>query len=417
MRSFASKTSVLSLTAILCSAFSGASPTQAAEAKLTPSLAVSEEYNDNVLDSATDRRSDFITRVQPGMALRYRAPSLNGDVSYSFDYQNYARRTVENEENHYLNLRATAEVVKNLFFLEVSDTLSRVSLDATRDVTTESLYANLTDQNRAIVSPYLLWRLGEKSTLKTGYRFTDTSYWSSPGVDKREHRAFAEINHDPAARLNFNLGYAWSRSRSEPLDFDQHDLHAGIRYEYLEKSLLFGGLGNSWQAPSVGSSVSNPFWNAGITRDFGYLLATLETRVEYTEDPLTLSNKTTSYSLSMEKPLQHGTVGVSSAYRKYVDTLGAFSRERRKAEVGGFWRGELSPRLSATVTVSGDKVTRQTLQNYAYHLNSGAGLSYSFNDDITASLNYSYVEYRRDLDSTADSRWTNRVVLTVKKLF
>lgn len=395
----------------------GVLPASAAEVKLTPSLAVTEEFNDNVRDSATDRRSDFITRVQPGVAFMYRAPSVNGDLSYSFDYQNYARGTVENEENHYLDLRATAEVVKNFFFLELSDTLSRVSLDVTRDVTTESLYANQTDQNRASISPYLLWRLGEKNTLKTGYRFTDTSYWGSPGIDKREHRVFAEFNHDPTARLNLNLGYAWARSMTEQLDYDQHDLHAGFRYEYLEKSFLFGGVGNSWQAPSVGSNVSSPFWNAGISRDFGHLSATLETRVEYTEDPLAISTKTTSYSFSMEKPLQHGAVGVSIAYRKYVDTLEAANRERRKAEVGGFWRGELSPRLNATVTVSGDKVSRESVQDYAYHLNSGASLSYNFNYDITASLNYSYIEYRRDLENSANARQTNRVILSLRKVF
>ena len=395
----------------------GVLPASAAEVKLTPSLAVTEEFNDNVRDSATARRSDFITRVQPGVAFMYRAPSVNGDLSYSFDYQNYARGTVENEENHNLNLRATAEVVKNFFFLELSDTLSRVSLDVTRDVTTESLYANQTDQNRASVSPYLVWRLGEKNTLKTGYRFNDTSYWGSPGIDKREHRAFAEFNHDPTARLNLNLGYAWAMSMTEQLDYDQHDLHAGFRYEYLEKSFLFGGFGNSWQAPSVGSNVSNPFWNAGISRDFGHLSATLETRVEYTEDPLAISTKTTSYNLSMEKPLQHGAVGLSSAYRKYVDTLEAANRERRKAEVGGFWRGELTPRLNATVTVFGDKVSRESVQDYAYHLNSGAGLSYSFNYDITASLNYSYIEYRRDLENSANARQTNRVILSLRKVF
>ena len=201
------------------------------------------------------------------------------------------------------------------------------------------------------------------------------------------------------------------------LDYDQHDLHGGFRYEYLEKSFLFGGVGNSLQAPSVGSNVSNPFWNAGISRDFGYLSTTLETRVEYSEDPLAISTKTTSHNLSMEKPLQNGSVGVFSAYRKYADTLDAASGQRRKAEVGGFWRGELTPRLNATLTVSGDKVSRQSLQDYAYHLSSWAGVSYSFNDGITASLKYSYIEYRRDLESSANAKQTNRLILDLKKVF
>ena len=404
------------LTAVACAALYGADPVVAADFTFTPTVSVSEEFNDNILDSATDKKSDFVTRLQPGAAAAYRGPSLNGDLSYNFDYQNYARRTKDDEENHYLASRGSAELLKNFFFLDVSDTLSRVSLDVARDVTAESPYANQTDRNRANVSPYLLWRLGETSTLKTGYRFIDTSFWGSPGIDRREHVGFAELSHNPAARLSLSGGYTFASISTDVVDYDQHDLSAGFRYEYADKSFLYGGIGNSWQEFTDSRSASNLFWHAGVNRDFGFLMATLETRVQYTDDPLAVSTEETTYRVSMEKALHKGAIGLSSSYTEYQDTLTDGS-ERRKGEVRGFWRAELSQGLITSLVLIGDRVSQKTLMDYPYHFSGSAGLSYLFNYDITGSLNYSYIDYRRELDSAADSRQTNRVILALKKIF
>jgi len=402
--------------AVLSAAVCSALPALAADFRFTPVLSLSEEFNDNMLNTAHDRQSDFITRLQPGAAALYRGPSLNGELSYNFDYQNYARGTREDEKNHFLALRGSAELVDNFLFLEASDTLSRVSLKVTRDVTSESAFANQTDQNRGSFSPYLLWRLGSKSTLKTGYRFTDTSYWGSPGIDKREHRGFADLSHEPLARLQLSAGYAFGRAATDLVDYDQHDLSSGFRYEYAEKSHLYAGIGNSWQSFSDTRSASNLFWHAGISRDVGFAVGTLETRAQYAEDPLTVSTKETSYSARLERALQHGALGISSSYSKYLDTRGG-AGVRRKAVVGGFARYEMTPRLNASLALTGDKVSRETVDDYAYRLNGTAGLDYGFNYDISASLNYSYIVYRRDWESAADAKETNRVVFAVRKAF
>ena len=407
---------LLLLAAILCATVSAALPALAADFQFTPSLSLSEEFNDNILDTAVGKRSDFITRLRPGAAMIYRAPSLNGDLSYNFDYHYYARGTRENEKNHLLALHASAALVDNFFFIEGSDTLSRVPLDVARDVTGESLFANQTDQNRGSVSPYLLWRLGGKGTLKTGYRFTDTSYLGSPGIDRREHKAFADLSHEPAASLQIYAGYAYASVATDLDDFDQHDVSSGFSYEYADKSFFYGGIGNSWQAFSDMRRTSSLFWHAGISRDFSSLVAKLETRVQYAEDPLTVSTKETSYRASLEKALQHGTVGVSSSYSKYLYTTTG-SRERRTAAVSGSARYEMSPRLGVSVALTGDKVSRETLLDYAYHFSGTGGVSYGFNHEIRVLLNYSYIEYRHELDSATDARQTNRVVVEVRKVF
>ena len=147
---------------------------QGAEFEVHPSLAVSEEFTDNVFETPTNRISDYITRVLPGIALSYRAPALTGDLNYVFDYRHYARNTRGDETTHELSAKGHLTAVENFMFLDVSDEYQRVSLDVTRDVTKESLFLNQSDRNVATVSPYLTFNPTERILVKTGYRFIDT---------------------------------------------------------------------------------------------------------------------------------------------------------------------------------------------------------------------------------------------------
>lgn len=72
----------------------------AAEVQFHPSLAVSEEFTDNVFLTEHDKVSEYITRVLPGFSLAYQAPVLTGDISYTFDYRHYARGTQSDEITH-----------------------------------------------------------------------------------------------------------------------------------------------------------------------------------------------------------------------------------------------------------------------------------------------------------------------------
>lgn len=394
----------------------GAVPAAAGDLTFTPLLTLSEEYNDNVLEAAHDKKSDFITRVQPGAALRYGSRFLTGDLSYNFDYHYYARGTSDEEKNHYATLHGTAEILENFLFLEVSDTLSRVSLDVTRDVTGESLFANQSDQNTAVVSPYLLWRLGEKGTLKTGYRFRDTTYWGSTAISKRENQGFADAALEISPKFSLSAGYGFAAVSTDIIDYDQHDLNTGFKYEYADKSFIFGGIGNRWQRFSGSRDASNLFWNGGISRDFGQLVATVQTKVVFTEDPLAVSTKENTYEGSLEKTLDHGAAGGAIGYTKFTDTTSS-TPDRKKAYLNGFLRYELAPRLSGSLMLVLDRVSRRAATDYAYHLSGTAGVSYAFNYDVTASLSYSYIDYRRDWESAADARTTNRLILALKKLF
>ncbi len=391
-------------------------PASAADGEFRPSLSISEEVNDNVFETPNNKRREFITRVQPGFTSRYQAPLWNWDAAYTFDYRTYARNSRNDEFTHNASLRGTVALIENFLFLDVADTYQRVTLDVTRTAATESsLFLNQTDQNNATVSPYAIWRLGEKGTLKTGYRYGDIRYWGN-GIDRYEHGAFTELNRELFARFSLTAAYGFTHLESVPTSFDKHDVSAGFRYEYADRSFVFGQAGNSWQQFRNSSTDSFLFWNAGITHDLGGAVVALETRVQTSVDPLALTTRETVYSGRVEKTLDRGTVSFATSYTEYTDALDTgITRHRLSLTAAG--RYEILPDLHVNLSVTADRFSRRVAEDYPYRLNGSTGLSWAFNRDLSLSLAYSYALQRKDIETPRDEIGTSRVILEVRKTF
>jgi len=405
----------------------------AAEMSLRPALAVSEEFNDNIEETATNKRSDFVTRIQPGGTFHYLSPFWTWDASYTFEYRNYARSSREDEYLHNADLKGNISLIDNFLFLDVSDSYHRVPLDVARDpATISSLFINQTDQNVAVISPYTLWRLGEKTNLKTGYRYTDTRYWGD-GIDRREHTGFANLSHEVTSKFTLSAGYEFSRLLSQPSRYNKHDVSGGFKYEYAEKSYVFGQVGNSWLSFSSGNKTNFVFWNAGITHDFNVVVATLETRSQITVDPsvtpatatgsqtavdpLAVSTKETSYSGKLEKNLQRGAVNLSVAYIEYENavTSNPNRRHRLSFSTGGHY--EVLENLIASLSATAERTSRLSQSDTPYRFLGVMGLSYAFKKDLTLGVTYTYATHRQDLDTSAGSVDVNKAMVEVKKIF
>jgi hypothetical protein len=389
----------------------------ASEMVFKPSLSVSEEINDNVYEISSSKRTDYITRVQPGASLHYLTPFWSWDTAYTFSYNNYARHSRDDEFNHDAALKGNIALIDNFFYLDLSETYHRVSQNVARDVTTSSsLFVNQTDQNIAAVSPYLLWKIGTKSTLKTGYRYTDTRYWDATSIDKRENGAFADFTYELTSKLSLTSGYAFTRSETQPVRFDRHDVYGGFKYQYADKSFLSGQFGKSWQLFNKANDVSYYFWNANITHDFEVVTVTLETKAQNTEDPLSVSTKETDYSGKIDKVLQRGALGLSSTYSEFVHTQTGISSQR-KLSFNGYGRHEIMPSLTMNLSATAEHYYIISTGDFPYRLVVTTGLTYAFNHDITLSMTYSYDTSRNEIGTTAGSKEINRGIVELKKVF
>lgn len=390
----------------------------AGEGAIHPSIAVSEEFNDNVFDS-TRRVTDYITHVLPGVAATYDAPAFKGDLMYSFDYRYYAKNSRVNDTTHNLLANGHLTAVENLLFLDVKDQYQRVSLDATRDTSKESLFTNQSDRNVVSAAPYFTLHPGQRTTVKTGYRYVDTRYFNlsgqSPGIDKTNHVGYLEINHELSQRWTMRAGYTFTREEANVDDYNQHQAFGGFRYEYADKSFLFADAGNTWTLFDSGHRLNNLYWNAGVTHTFDTVTATISSGVSYDEDPRSNILQNTFVNGDVEKRLKNGSLKLSLAYSEYVlAETDVLQTRKYSGTVAG--RHEFTSRLNGTVSFTAEKYDQVLLHSYTRRLMADSGLSYILAEQLTLSLNYNYV----DLYSPGialDNRHINRVTLEIRKVF
>jgi hypothetical protein len=387
---------------------------RATEFRVVPSLTLSEEYNDNLFESPTGARRDYVTRVQPSVSLSSQGAGGAWDMSYGLDYRKYARKSTDDEVNHQASLNAKLTFLDDFLKLDAGDSYSRVSLDLARNVVAESLVVNQSEQNAAFISPYLSWRLADKCTLKTGYRYSDIRYFDSIGIDKREQSAFAELSEEFTSRLTVKTGYTFSHASAEPTGYDRHDAYAGFRYDYGQGTAIFGTLGNSWQSFSNGVSVNHPVWDAGASKDFGLLAATLAASSQYTEDPLTLSTRQTSYSATLSRALSRGLVSLTGSYSEYENIQSVPPDKRHQVTVTATGRYEVRPDLTLTLNGSGDRLSQREGIDYLYHFYANAALDYIVNKHTTLGVNYSHVSYRNQIDNATGSTEVNRAIVELR---
>ncbi|MFQ5789740.1 MAG: outer membrane beta-barrel protein, partial [Acidobacteriota bacterium] len=77
---------------------------------VTPSLTVSEEYDDNVFLSSTDRQSDFLTVVSPGLRLESRGHPWDVTLAGSVRGEAFAERSELNNFADAWQASATVEL-------------------------------------------------------------------------------------------------------------------------------------------------------------------------------------------------------------------------------------------------------------------------------------------------------------------
>ena len=388
---------------------------QGAEFEVHPSIAVNEEYTDNVFETRNNRISDFITRALPGIALTYKAPALEGNLSYLFDYRYYARRSRGTDSTHVLSANGRLTAVGNILFLDVTDEYRRVSLDVTRDVVKESLFLNQSDQNVMTVSPFLVLRLDPTTTMNTGYRFVDTRYFESPGIDKTNHVGFAEMTHEFSRKWKLNANYHYTLEEAQTIEYTRHDASVGSRYEYSDTSFIFGNIGNSWIRYDNSHKLNNILWSAGISHTFDTLTASFNTSVTYDEDPLRNITQQTNYRGELGKRFHNGSLGLNFAYSEFIITE-TNTLNTKKYSSGIKTHYEFSRNLTGNLSFLAERYNRELLHSYTRRLLSEADITYLTGKDWSVALNYVNADYY-SAGIPEDNKQVNRVSLEIKKRF
>jgi hypothetical protein len=429
LRNFCSQLAVLSLLGFSLWSLLTATA-HASDFSILPSIAVSEDYTDNIFQTQTDRKTDFITHLSPGLEFNYQAPFWDWDLAYLLDYRYYARKSQKNELSHNLDAKGKLRIIKNFLFLDITDTFKKVSLDVNRDTTTDSTFVNQADQNILTVAPYIEFRPGANFLVKSGYHYTRESYpnassgnTTSSGIDREEHGAFIStaLELNPKTTITTNFAYTHVVTGHD-LSYQQLLPSLGTRYEYADKSFVSLEGGYSWFLYDNGPTTSNPYWNIGITHAFDHAVVSLNTSVTYNTDPLQASTEQQDVTARLEKTMSRGFLSLFATYSKLSDNQ-QDSLSSKKYGVGGNIKYEFTEKITGHLDLTGEKVDEKTNNNINYDITApyrffiSAGVGYTLANNLTLTLDYSYTTYRESIGSSANSTDINRVILGLTKSF
>ena len=108
-----------------------------AELRITPSIGIREEYNDNIFLTPSDEEDDFITSVNPAINLTYNTGLLTLSLDYGLNLDFYMHNSEENKIRQFGRLESTISPYRDIFFIRISDVFERVSIDERRQVILE----------------------------------------------------------------------------------------------------------------------------------------------------------------------------------------------------------------------------------------------------------------------------------------
>jgi predicted porin len=382
------------------------------------SISVSEEYNDNV-EEERDGEEDFITTVTPALGYRYEDTRLQFDASYSVDWNTYAKGTRDQEFNHDANVYALLDAWESFLFLEVQDTYRLVNEDTTRgEVRDEDSTRDQVQQNMFTFSPFITPRLGDRTSAKVGYAYSNIWYDDEDNELKNIHRGFVDGDHELSDRTSLLAGYSYTMELSEDDTLDRHILYTGARHAYSEKGNLRIKIGPMYSRyRDRDTSSAGVFWDAGLNHDFGAVQLGVSTGITFDDDPDTGETYERKYgTVTLSKAWPRTTASVFSTFEDYEESADSDSDDTESGQrvaIGTSLSYELTPRLTASTGVVHDFELDTDDDTKRWYAN--VGLSYAVTERISLRAWYRFKD--SDSDDPDEEFTVNRTGLQLAMTF
>jgi len=143
----------------------------ASDWKITPGITLAERYSDNINLAANGlEQSDWITEVTPRISVTREGARLKVQADYSLQGLLYADNSTLSRFHHYLNGRATAELIEDWFFLDANARITQVlkqgATPGSYGAGSLAGIGNTSSVSAYSLSPYLKHRFGSFATVE-----------------------------------------------------------------------------------------------------------------------------------------------------------------------------------------------------------------------------------------------------------
>ncbi len=370
----------------------------------SPSFSMQEQFNDNIFLTDKDRKTDYITRLIPSMALDYDAPLWKWDLAYSLDYRHFLDNSVNDNFAQNVNLQNSTQLMKKFFYIDASDTYAKTSLSLTRNYNRVSLFLNQTDQNIFTMKPHFTFRPGRTATIDAGYAYQNIWYKNALAVKKSGNSFYAEAKDELSPSLEVSAGGIYSSDLNNIQNYDEINFHAGSRYWYSHGSDLFFAFGNdSFHFDQSGGS-DEWSWDAGIDHRLAAFSARLEASSQAVENPSGLPDKVDTYSASLSSNSARTPFSLSLSMAEYRDLASKELRDRTYGLTGAVSH-KFTRAFTGSANLTAERIEDKVAGSHTNLIISGLGFNYQLSRGTYLSLNYQYtyshsplITYDRYLD-------------------
>ncbi len=400
------------------------------------------EYDDNIDSDADNRISAFMTHIRPSFSFKRLGGRIEADISYSGDYTFYLQERHIPEYQHTIDASITAEVWKNLFFINVSENMQQVYDDVTRGEFQEGDDDDdARNRNTITIAPYFSLQPSERTNITLGYTFTDTRYSANQtgevpyflSIDGEQydfshnvsqtHNFHFKVNHELSDRAFLYTGGSYTRVVNDDTEEDpnttRYNLYVGGAYEFSENLSASLEIGPNYSVPDVGDASLTPYVQASLNYSIGRSVFSLSYNTSFEDDPS--SGNTvykSSYDFGWNKSFDRSKLSLGLAYNTYVTEVTNKALSGNSDEQGNTFSPkvnfsyELTDRLSAFLGYNAVIYEDHTLGEHSHTGN--YGLRYELSPESTVSLSHR-VEYAIPYDEEA--YFANKVSLDFNYTF
>ncbi len=388
--------------------------------EFTPSISVSETYDDNIDLDSTGEQSDYITAVSPAFNLSVQAENKDLTLYYSPSFVWYDKRSEDDTVRHSGSLGYDQQLSQHINF-HLSDTFlkSEEPIEETEDIQAQRRDRNPYWRNNGNTSLQytfgpenilsvgygqsrlendditiddsvtqnadadLTYWFNEKHGFETNYTYTRADFWNDGGFqagdDYKGHKIGTKYRHRFSPHSTGFIGYTFTTRNFEgdSEDYDIHDGDMGIDHAFSSSLNLSAGVGYFVQKNDRSEDESGPTYNVALTKQFERGSVTFD-----------------------------GMGGWNESYQD-ADRTG-FTRYN---SVGVSLQYQLMQALSAHAGASYRMDTEDRADRDWNTLRGNVGLSWAFMRWFSLSLNYYYAERDDDLDT--EDYTSNKVVLSL----
>jgi uncharacterized protein (PEP-CTERM system associated) len=217
-------------------------PAWAGDWKFTSGITLSERFSDNVDLAANGlAESDWITEISPRISMSRAGGRVKANVDYSLQGLLYANDSDQNDVRHNLNGRATAELAKDLFFLDATARISHQLLNlADAGGLGDAVGAgNTTSVGSYSLTPYLKHRFGSAATVEARVTQDGVFIGDSSASDTNSTRyQLSAVGGNYFPPLSWSASYTKSDTRNNAAgasDSGNESASANARYRLTRK--------------------------------------------------------------------------------------------------------------------------------------------------------------------------------------